>query len=199
MFSLPRENEAYEVEREGKKSYFPSRNLPNVPFRQYTPDGLSKREYLPQKTVEVGETPSDEVRLNNWGNLQQGLTATNLDDMARDILSLKASMQEEKEKIAEVSAKLDLVQHLLADSEAIKKMVARASENILTRLSKMEELSKKVSTLGSKVLKPSPAILALAAEGYKRKEKAKLERSMSFGMMATDESDQKARIRFWQI
>ena len=196
MFSLPRENEAYEVEREGRKSYFPGRNLPNIPFRQYTPDGLSKREYLPQKTVEVGETPSDEVRLSNWGNLQHGLTAKNLDDMAQDILALKASMQEEKEKIAEVSAKLELVQHLLADSEAIKKMITRASENIMTRINKMEELTKKASTLGTKVTKPSPAILALAAEGYKRKDKAKLERSFSFGMMNTEETDNRPEYDF---
>ena len=65
MFSLPRENESYEIERDGRKSYFPGRNLPTTPFRQYTPDGLSKREYLPLKTVETGETPSDEVILSN--------------------------------------------------------------------------------------------------------------------------------------
>ena len=119
--------------------------------------------------------------------------------MAQDILSLKASMQEEKERIAEVSAKLELVQHLLADTEAIKKMIARASENILTRISKMEELSKRAYSLGSKVFKPSPAILALAAEGYKRKEtKAKLQRSMSFGMMTTDEIDQRPEFDFGQ-
>ena len=76
-------------------------------------------------------------------------------------------------------------------------MITKASENILTWLSKMKELSKRASTLGSKVIKPSPAILALAAEGYKRKNtKAKLERSMSFGMMATDESDQRPEFDF---
>ena len=32
MFSLPRENDAYEMENDGKKSYFPGRNLPNIPF-----------------------------------------------------------------------------------------------------------------------------------------------------------------------
>ena len=139
---------------------------------------------MPQKTVEVGETPSDEVRLSNWGNLQQHLTAKNLDDIARDVLSLQATLQAEKDKIAEMNEKLELVKHLLADSEAIKKMIAKASDNILTRLSKLEELSKRTSNLGSKVNKPSPAILALAAEGYKRKDtKAKLERSLSFGMM----------------
>ena len=113
MFSLPRENESYEIERDGRKSYFPGRNLPTTRFRQYTPDGLSKREYLPQKTVETGETPSDEIRLSNWGNLQHALTTKNLDDMAQDILSLKENMLEEKEKLSEVSTKLELVQHLL--------------------------------------------------------------------------------------
>ena len=53
MFSLPRENDAYEMEKDGKKSYFPGRNLPNIPFQQYTPNGLSKREYLPQKMVDI--------------------------------------------------------------------------------------------------------------------------------------------------
>ena len=32
MFSLPREHDAYEVERDGRKSYFPGRNLPTTPF-----------------------------------------------------------------------------------------------------------------------------------------------------------------------
>ena len=69
------------------------------------------------------------------------MTAKNLDDMAQDILNIKASMLEEKEKIVEVSEKLELVNHLLADSEAIKKTIQSASEKILIRIQKIEEIS----------------------------------------------------------
>ena len=60
----------------------------------------------------------------------------------------------------------------------------------MIRLNKIEEISNRASKLGTQVLKPSPSILALAAEGYKRKDtKAKLERSVSFGMMSAEDDD----------
>ena len=47
MFSLPRQNDAYEAITQGRNYYFPGRNLPKVPFRQYSRDGSVKKEFLP--------------------------------------------------------------------------------------------------------------------------------------------------------
>ena len=50
MFSLPRKNDAFEAINQGRKSYILGRNLPEVPFCQYSTDGLIKKEFLPYKS-----------------------------------------------------------------------------------------------------------------------------------------------------
>ena len=55
---------------------------------------------MPLKSSGVDESTSDEIKLANWGNLQHKHTAQNLDDMALDLLQIKGSILEEKEKVS---------------------------------------------------------------------------------------------------
>ena len=105
MFTLPRQNDSYEAVSQGRKSYFPGRNLPEVPFRQYSVDGSVKKEFLPYRSAGPEESVSDEVKLANWGNMQSKMTAQNIDDIALDLLNIKSSIIEEKEKVAMVETK----------------------------------------------------------------------------------------------
>ena len=100
MFSLPRQGDAYEAINQGRKSFFPGRILSEVPFRQYSTDGLIKKEFLPYKSSGPDESVPDDIKLGNWSNMQQKMTAQNLDDMAYDLLDLKKIIVEEKEKNA---------------------------------------------------------------------------------------------------
>ena len=96
MLSLSRYNDAMEVNNQGRKSYVPSRNLPEVPFRIYSIDSQIKKEFLPYKSSGPDESVSDDIKLANWSNMQQKMTAQNLDDMAYDLLVLKKLVVEEK-------------------------------------------------------------------------------------------------------
>ena len=96
MFTLPRQNEAYEATIEGHRSYFPGRNLPDTPFRQYTPEGTVKKEFLPCRSSGPEESVSNEAKLQNWGDLQLKLIAQNVDDMAQELVKIKANVIEEK-------------------------------------------------------------------------------------------------------
>ena len=130
MFTLPRQNDSYEAVSQGRKSYFPGRNLPEVPFRQYSVDGLVKKEFLPYRSAGPEESVSDEVKLANWGNMQSKMTAQNIDDMACDLMNIKSSIVEEKQKIAIVETKLGLMDHILTDSAEIKEEIAKATDKI---------------------------------------------------------------------
>ena len=89
MLSLPRSTDAMEVNNQGRKSYILGRNLPEVPFLQYSLDGQIKKEFLPFKSSGPDDSVSDDIKLANWSNMQQKMTAQNLDDMAYDLLILK--------------------------------------------------------------------------------------------------------------
>ena len=78
--------------------YVPGRNLPDVPFWQYSIDGQIKKEFLPYKSSGHNESVSDDIKLANWSNMQQKMTAQNLDDMSYDLLVLKKMVVEEKKK-----------------------------------------------------------------------------------------------------
>ena len=60
--------------------------------------------------------------------------------MAKDLLEIKSSVSVEKDKVTMISTKLELLNHLLSDSEDIKEAVAKAAEKIERRLAKLEEL-----------------------------------------------------------
>ena len=75
MLSLPRYNDAMEVNNQGRKSYVLGRNLPEVPFRQYSIDNQIKKEFLPYKSLGPNESISDDIKLANWSNMQQKMTA----------------------------------------------------------------------------------------------------------------------------
>ena len=77
---------------------------------------------------------SDEAKLANWGNLQNKLTAKNLDEIALDLLNLKSTMTEEKDQISAVEAKVGLIDHLLSDTNEIKSVVSKAADRIERRL-----------------------------------------------------------------
>ena len=95
----------------------PSRTKsPETPFRQFSIDGQIKKEFLPYKSSTPNQAISNEVKLANWGNMQQKLTAQNLDDIAQDIIFLKTQMAEEKQKIETITTKIELLDHLLHDS-----------------------------------------------------------------------------------
>ena len=65
MLSLPRYGDAMEVNNQGRKSYVPGRNLPKVPFRQYSIDGQIKKEFLPYKSSSPDESIPDDIKLAN--------------------------------------------------------------------------------------------------------------------------------------
>ena len=60
--------------------------------------------------------------------MQHKMTAQNLDDMAYDLLDIKNTIIEEKEKIALVETKLGLMDHLLNDSAEIKEAVNKDAD-----------------------------------------------------------------------
>lgn len=191
MFSLPRQNESVEATYQGRKSYFPGRNMPEAPFRQYSTDGSTKKEFLPARSSGPDESVSDEIKLMNWGNMQGKLTAQNLDDMARDLLELKSSVLEEKEKISVVDTKLGLLNHLLTDVEEIKEAVANVAKKTELRLEKLEELIRQTQKLKKRAPGISPEVYALATQGNVRKStERKIERSWSFGMFSIPEQNE---------
>ena len=96
MFTLPRQNSSFEAVTNGKRTYVPGRNLPDTPFRQFSSEGTMKKEFLPYKSSGPDDSVSDEAKQLNWGNMQQKLTADNLDDMAQDLLKIKSGILEEK-------------------------------------------------------------------------------------------------------
>ena len=76
------------------------------------------------------ESVPDDIKLENWSNMQHKMTAQNLDDMACDLLNIKKTIVEEKEKITLVETKLGLMDHLLNDSAEIKEAVYKAADKI---------------------------------------------------------------------
>ena len=140
MLSLPRYGDAMEVNNQGRKSYLTGRNLPEVPFRQYSIDDQIKKEFLPYKYSGPDESVSDDIKLANWSNMQQKMTAQNLDDMAYDLLVLKKIVVEEKEKISLIETKLGLLDNLLKDSAEMKEVVGKAANKTERRLAKLEEI-----------------------------------------------------------
>ena len=58
------------------------------------------------------------------------LIAQNIDDMACDLMNIKSSIVEEKQKIAIVETKLGLMDHILTDSVEIKEAIAKAADKI---------------------------------------------------------------------
>ena len=139
--NLPRENSTVETTNShNQKSYYPGRNLPDLPFRQFSNDGSVKKEFLPVKSSGADESVSDESKLANWGNLQNKLTAKNLDEVALDLLKLRSAMSEEKDQISAAESKLGLIDHLLSDTTEIKDVVSKAADRIERRLQKIEEL-----------------------------------------------------------
>ena len=87
-----------EVVNQGKRSFILGQNLLETPFRQFSIDGQIKNEFLPYKSSTPDQTVSDEVKLANWGNMQQKLTAQNLDDIAQDIILFKHKWQKKNKK-----------------------------------------------------------------------------------------------------
>ena len=72
--------------------------------------------------------------------MQNKMTAQNTDDMASELINIKSSIVEEKQKIAMVETKLGLMDHILTDSAEIKDVVAKAADKIERRLARLEEL-----------------------------------------------------------
>ena len=67
-------------------------------------------------------------------------------------LKIKSSVSAEKDKIAMISTKLELLNHLLSDSEDIKEAVAKAANKIERRLAKLEELLSQTQKLNKRFL-----------------------------------------------
>ena len=199
MFSLPRQNTAIEATIQGRKSFHPGRNFPNVPFRQYSSDGNTKKEFLPHRSSRVYESTSNEIRLANWANLQHKLTAQNLDDMALDLMQIRNSILDEKDKVSLLETNMDLLNHLLSDSEEIKNVVSTTTVKIEKRLERIEELIVQMTNIKTKVPKVIPMAFALATQGYEKNSfKPQLERSFSFRMFSADTEDEKSDFDFGQ-
>ena len=93
--NLPREKSVVETTNShNQKSYYPGRNLPDIPFRQFSNDGQVKKEFLPVKSSGADESVSDEAKLANWGNLQNRLTAKNIDEVAENLIKLRNAIAE---------------------------------------------------------------------------------------------------------
>jgi hypothetical protein len=54
----------------GGETYLPGRNLPIVPFRQYSDDLKTKIEYFPIRSLTISDSVSDEWKLQNYTNFQ---------------------------------------------------------------------------------------------------------------------------------
>ena len=89
--------------------------------------------------------------------------------MALDLLQIKNSILDEKDKVSLLETKMDLLSHLLSDSEEIRTTVSAATVKIEKRLEKIEELIVQMTNLKAKVPKVSPMAFALATQGYKKK------------------------------
>ena len=165
MFNLPRKNESIEAVHQDRRSFYPGRNMPDLPFRQYSTDGSIKKEFMPVRSLGPDDSVSDEVKLMNWGNLQGKLTAQNLDNMAQDLLQIKSSVINEKEQISVVETKLGILNHLLQDTEEIKQAMAAAANKIELRLAKLEELISQTQKLKKRTRGISPKVYALATQG----------------------------------
>ena len=167
MLSLPRQGDAFEAVNQGRKSFIPGRNLPEVPFRQHSTDGQIKKEFLPHKSSGPDGYVPNEIKLANWSNMQHKMTTQNLDDMAYDLLALKKIIVEEKEKITLVETKLGLLDHLLKDSAEMKEAVEKAADKTECRLAKLEELLTQTQELKKKVPGVNPSVFALESQGHK--------------------------------
>ena len=193
MLTLPRYGDAMEVNNQGHKPYVPGRNLPEVPFQQYSIDGHIKKEFLAYKSSSPDKSVSDDIKLANWSNMQQKMTAQNLDDMAFDLLVLKKMAVEEKEKISLVETKLGLLGHLLKDSTEMKEVVEKAANKTERRLAKLEELLTQTQEVKKKFPGVNPSVFALASQGHKRKETPKKQnkhhRSIFFSMLSISEDE----------
>ena len=88
--SLPRSIPGFTYTNpQGDTSFHPRRNLPDAPFRQFSHDGISKREFMPHRSSTPHEIVSNEIKPLNYNNYQQQLTFQNIDDIASDIMLLK--------------------------------------------------------------------------------------------------------------
>ena len=116
--------------------------------------------------------------------------------MAYDLMDIKNTIVEEKEKIALVETKLGLIDHLVDDSAAIKEVVCKVADKIERRLAKLEELLGQTQELRKKVPSLSSSVFALATQGHKRKEtKNRHQCSVSFGMLSITE-DERPKFNF---
>ena len=94
--------------------------------------------------------------------MQHKMTAQNIDDMAYDLMDIKNTIVEEKEEIALVETKLELMDHLLNDSAEIKEAVCKVADKIERRLAKLEELLGQTQELIKKVPGLNPSVFSLA-------------------------------------
>ena len=69
-----------------------------------------------------------------------------------------------------VKTKLGLIDHILTDSAEIKEAVAKATDKIERRLARIEELIVQTKELKKRNPGLGPSVLALAAQGHKRKD-----------------------------
>ena len=67
--------------------------------------------------------------------------------MATDLLQIKSSILEEKEKVSLLETKMELMNHLLADSEDIKLVVSQAATKIEKRLEAIEAIIKQMNDI----------------------------------------------------
>jgi vacuolar-type H+-ATPase subunit I/STV1 len=148
MFSqLPRSNSTHEeVSSTKARSFIPSRNLHDAPFKQFSKDGQIKREYMNHRSSRVNDIASHETKLLKYSSLQQQLTARNIDDIALDILEVKRQIEGEKEYIKNIQSKVDLVLHVLTNTSDLKNVATKTDK----RLEVLEQMLSKVQKLKGK-------------------------------------------------
>jgi hypothetical protein len=75
MLSLPREGLGnIKMFPSGEETYLPGRNLLTIPFKQYSDDLKTKRDYFPIRSSTISNSVSDECKLLNYANFEDQLT-----------------------------------------------------------------------------------------------------------------------------
>ena len=105
-------------------------------------------------------------------------------------------MEEEKQKIEAIIAKLGLLDHLLHDSTEIKIAMEIAPTKFDKRLAVVEELLTKTEKLKKKSHSVNEHVFALATKGHQRKSSHG--KSLSFGQFSVSEDDNRREYDFVQ-
>lgn len=103
-------------------------------------------------------------------------------------------MEDEHDKISMLQTKLDLLYHLLHDTEEIKNAINTSYDKTEKRMNVLGKLLTKTQVLKKKTGSVSQAAMDLALKGHQRQHS----KSYSFGMMSVQDEDERPDFKFGQ-